>query len=304
MAKGTELQLMKRSRSGNAPLYADGRGELFDRIAAPDTFGSVYATSAEAQARRAYLRAFFYGLYKYMPAEEYGALLAGLAAGAGEYRFRRRTAVRLQARAGRFARVKQAYPWEGAAEFERRFFAALRRRVTYCEKERRRSRAYRTAHREEIRAYDRAYYAAHCEELRRKALIYHRAHREERLATALAYREQHREELRIKARIYHQTHREERNAKAKEYRERHSKELAAYFQAYRTVHREERNAQKRAHYAAHREEIKAKRLIHREEILAKRRAYYAAHREEIIARDRARRAQRKAEENTIDEGRT
>ena len=134
MAKGIELEVIRRSTSWNAPLFENGSGELFDLIAAPDMFGGVYASAKEAQARRAYLRAFFYGLRKYMPAKEYGALLAGLTAGAVGYRFRYRTAARLQAHAGQFARVKLVCPWEGAAEFERQFFAALRRRVAYCER--------------------------------------------------------------------------------------------------------------------------------------------------------------------------
>jgi hypothetical protein len=283
MAKGIELEVIRRSTSWNAPLFENGSGELFDLIAAPDMFGGVYASSKEAQARRAYLRAFFYGLRKYMPAEEYGALLAGLAASAGEYRFRRRTAARLQAHAGQFARVKLARPWEGAAEFERQFFAALRRRVAYCEGERRRSRAYYAAHREEQNARRKAYYAAH---------------REEISARQRAYREAHSEEIRAKR----QDNRARHRVYQARYREAHRAEIRAREQAQRAAYSAERRAEicarQRAYREAHREEIRAKkkayRAAHLEEIRARDRAYSEAHREEIRAKDRARRAQRKA----------
>lgn len=287
MAKGSELRVIQRSRSGNAPLFAGDNVELFERIAAPDMFGGVYASSEEAQARRAYLRAFFYGLRKYMPAEEYNVLLSALANGAGEYRFRYRMAAKLQARAERFAQVKQVCPWEGAAEFERQFFSALRRRMAYCEKR----KTYNVAHCEELRAYREA----HREEIGARNRAYREAHREEIGARNREYREAHREQIREQEKAYKKTHREEVNARNRAYYATHRDVINARALEYHAAHREERNAKHRAYYAAHREEIKARSLANREERLAKRRAYYAAHREEMIAKDRARRAQRKAE---------
>lgn len=255
MAKGTELQLMKRSRSGNAPLSADGSGELFDLIAAPDTFGSVFAEPVDIQARRAYLRAFFYGLRKYMPAEEYGALLAGLGSGVGEYRFRHRTAARLQAHAGQFARVKLAYPWEGAAEFERQFFAALRRRVAYCE----RCRIYKAAHREELNEQRRLYRAAHPEKRRAEAKAYRAAHGEEIRARDRARRAARREEINARRRERYAERREELNVRQREYHAAHREVRNARCRAYRAAHRAELNAKKRAYREARREEINTRR---------------------------------------------
>lgn len=286
MAKGTELQLMLRSRSGNAPLFEDGSGELFDLIAAPDMFGGVYVSSKEAQARRAYLRAFFYGLRKYMPAEEYGALLAGLGAGEGEYRFPRRTAARLQAHAGQFARVKLAYPWEGAAEFERQFFAALRRRVAYCE----RCRIYKATHREEINAQVRRYRAAHPEKRRAEAKAYRAAHGEEIRARDRARRAAHREEINARRRERYAARREELNVRQREYHAAHREERNARNRAYAAAHREELIAKRRAYYAANREELNARRRAYRaanrEELNARRRERYAARREALNIRQR------------------
>ena len=150
MAKGTEVTtIQKRTIHGNRLASGDGEIELFAFIEAPDPFGAVNEDSRELRARRAYLRAFFYGLRKYMPKWEYEAMCTSLVAGEQGYKFRSRTAERIQAHAGQFARIKQLYPWENAAEFERLFFAALRRRMAYCEKQ----KEYNAAHCEEIRAY-------------------------------------------------------------------------------------------------------------------------------------------------------
>lgn len=285
MAKGIELQVMRRSMSGNAPLHEDG-GEVFDSIAAPDMFGSVFSEPVNIQARRTYLRAFFYGLRKYMPADEYGALLAGLGAGAGEHRFRHSTAARLQAHARQFARVKLACPWEGAAEFERQFFAALRRRMAVCE----RHKTYYAEHRNERLIKDAAYRAAHRKELNARAARYRAERHEEIRARARAYHAAHREEISARQRERYVQDRAARQEQLRVYRAEHREEIRAKKKAYWTAHREELIAKKREYHAANRERDNAKcreyDAAHREEKRARNKAYREAHREELCAKKR------------------
>lgn len=63
-------------------------------------------------------------------------------------------------------------------------------------------RAYREAHREEIRAKGRAYHESHREEKRAYGAAYREDHREERRAYDAAYLDAHREEKRAYNRAY------------------------------------------------------------------------------------------------------
>ena len=138
--------MYKRQVYGNRTVGEEEKAELFSFIEAPDSFGAVYEDYEDSKARRAYLRAFFYGLRKYMPKREYEAMCTSLAAGERRYKFLSRTAELIQAHAGQFSRVKQAYPWENAAEFEKAFFCGLRRILAFRTADRIRSKKYRSLH--------------------------------------------------------------------------------------------------------------------------------------------------------------
>lgn len=235
MAKGSELRTIShRTVYGNRPAGEDRKSELFTFIIAPDPFGEVHEDGKEQAARRAYLRAFFYGLRKYMPEREYVAMRECFAAGlqGHKYKFYIRTIERILAHAGQFARVKQVFPWEGAVTFEKSFFAGLRRilefrmadrircknyRMLHYEEKKEKSREYRAAHRDEINAKQRAKAAANREESRAKMREYRAAHRDEINARQRAYREAHREEMNAKQRAYRAAHKDKINAQKKDW---------------------------------------------------------------------------------------
>jgi 5-methylcytosine-specific restriction endonuclease McrA len=139
-------------------------------------------------------------------------------------------------------------------------------------------RAYRLGHREEIRAKQRAYDAAHSAEKKRLGHSEDAAQRAARLAKRRAYEATKRDEKldknRVRNRAYYVAHREE---------------LLAKYRAYRTANLDKRLAKDRAYRAAHREALREKR-----------RAYLKARPEVESTRQRRRRAaQRNAPRNDL-----
>jgi len=94
-------------------------------------------------------------------------------------------------------------------------------------------RAYRAAHREELRAKRKDRYAAHREDERAKRRVYWAAHREEGCA---------------KNNAYYATHREEIIKKHREWATRNREWVRAYIRTQRAKHRMECNAKRRAAY--------------------------------------------------------
>lgn len=103
------------------------------------------------------------------------------------------------------------------------------------------AKAYREAHKEELRTKRKIYLEAHKEEIRIKKKAYYRAHKEE--ATAYrethkekikAYREAHKEELKAKRKIYNETHKGKKDKeKIKAYYEAHKEERKTYMIKYK-----------------------------------------------------------------------
>jgi hypothetical protein len=77
------------------------------------------------------------------------------------------------------------------------------------------------AHKEEKRAYDRAYQETHREERRAKGRAYNKEHYVERRGQYRSYREAHKEERRIYNRIYQQEHRSEIALRMRTYKASH-----------------------------------------------------------------------------------
>jgi len=129
--------------------------------------------------------------------------------------------------------------------------------------------AYRTAHKEEVKAKDRAYYMAHQEEIKARRKAYYTVHSEETKAKRRAYYIAHREEVKARGRAYNIAHQDEVKAKKKIYRAAHREEVAAYDKTYRIAHKEEIRAKKKAYYITHREEERAYRRVNRKKIRAR-----------------------------------
>lgn len=147
----------------------------------------------------------------------------------------------------KFEMIKNVYPWEGASNFEQKFFNKLDIYNAACDKIRKvdriRSRAYLCANRER-------------NSLRCKA--YHYRNRDKLLARMKANYAKNRE-IRIKDRkIYYAEHRKEILEKAKIYATNNREKIALRKKAYYTANREKILAQKREYTQTHREEIKAR----------------------------------------------
>lgn len=107
-------------------------------------------------------------------------------------------------------------------------------------------KAWRQAHREEIKDYNRA----HKED--KKA--WYQAHKEESIARAKAH---------------YQAHKEEKKAYAKAWKKEHKNDIKAYYQA----HREEHKDYMKAYNKAHKDEKKAWEQAHREDIKVYQKSY-------------------------------
>ena len=91
-------------------------------------------------------------------------------------------------------------------------------------------KAWRQAHREEIKSYNRAH--------KEYKKAWRQAHMEEHKAYMKAWRQAHREELKAKNKAYYKAHREE----LKSYNRAHREEQKAYQKAWRQAHREDMKA--------------------------------------------------------------
>lgn len=80
-------------------------------------------------------------------------------------------------------------------------------------KEKARKRAYRLAHLEDRRAWDKAYYIAHREEKQASNRAYRQAHPDGLKAYDKAYNQVHREERKANTRAYYHAHSAQHNAK-------------------------------------------------------------------------------------------
>ncbi|MFA6371300.1 MAG: hypothetical protein WCW68_01610 [Methanothrix sp.] len=125
------------------------------------------------------------------------------------------------------------------------------------------SKAYRAAHQEEIKAYQKAYYAAyyatHTEELKAYQKAYRADHPEKVKARKKAYYTAHQEEDNARHRVYYAAHREETVAQMKAYRADHLEEEKAHHKAYHTAHQEEENTRNKAYQEGHSVDIVCQR---------------------------------------------
>ena len=91
------------------------------------------------------------------------------------------------------------------------------------------------AHKEDMKAYKKAWYQAHKEECN---------------ARSKAYREAHKEERNARSKAWHKAHKEERKAYLKAWNEAHKEEQKAYFKAWYQANKKEVNDRNRAYQKA------------------------------------------------------
>jgi hypothetical protein len=116
-------------------------------------------------------------------------------------------------------------------------------------------------------AYQKAYRVAHREELKAADRIYRTGRKEKDAVYKKTWRMANKEKISAHMKIYHALHKEERQA----YRNAHKKEIAAY--------RDENGEAIRAY-------AKAYHIKHKERIHANAKVYRASHQKEIIIRSR------------------
>jgi len=101
--------------------------------------------------------------------------------------------------------------------------------------------------------------------------------KEEIAAYQKAWYERNKEKVAITQKAWYQANKEEHNAKGKAYREAHKEEIAAYDKAYKEANKEKVAANRKAYHQANKEAISAKhkayREAHKEEIAAYKKAY-------------------------------
>ena len=153
------------------------------------------------------------------------------------------------------------------------------------------ARRYRETHREEIKAYQRAYYLAHHDECLERSANRRIAKPDEIKESKQRYYWER--GGRKKALDYYAEHSDELQAKAKVNRVVNRDKITARDRKrYNAQPKHVRIAKAKAYFAAHAEEIIAKRrgryLANKERILAIRKEYYIANRERILAKAKER----------------
>ena len=277
MSKASELyNIRKRNISGDQKRSEDGYN-LFSTIVAPDStaFAARLELESELAARLRYCRAFMYELGKVLTAREIAELAetGGLCNGV-----QISTANRLLSLFPKFCKIKQLYPWSGAAKKKKKLFSAL-----YQNRERRaKQREYRQANRDRLIEYKHRYYAEYKEEILCKQKEYRQANRTRIIAYLRRYYAEHQAELIQKKREYTKTNPERVREAQRKYRQTHKDKIKEW---------------QRVHYLEHKEEIKAKsreyKEANREKVRERRKEYYAKNCERIKARCRENYAKRK-----------
>jgi 5-methylcytosine-specific restriction endonuclease McrA len=113
-------------------------------------------------------------------------------------------------------------------------------------------KAYRDAHKEEIKAYNAIYHPAH-----------YAVHKEEVNAKTAAYYQTHREQVADTSAAYHQAHKAEHGANCAAYYRAHKEELLAYRKTWREAHKERKAAQDAEWRRTHPERIAAYQVTRR-----------------------------------------
>jgi len=123
-------------------------------------------------------------------------------------------------------------------------------------KDKEKAKAYREANKENIKAYNKAYYEADKEKKKAASKAYREANPEKIKATRKAYEEANKEKIKVSKKAYREANKENIKDYSKAYYEKNKEKIKIELRAYREANPEKVRAKNKAYYQAHKEEVK------------------------------------------------